>query len=172
METVTDRIFRMGHGLCAAEMFSLFGRRWLYLFLALIVLGIIAGFFISPVWFMVTLILVFTVVPMAVLFLYYYYGLNTECYMNVSPHSLGLSEDGVKVSLYEALPDDEEEAGPPAMTRAFTIGCDRLGSMRLGHDSVSFLIPGKGFLWIPRSAFLSDEKFAGFIESINRIKKI
>lgn len=137
--------FKMGAGAFAREMIFRFGAIWLLLLSATAVAGIALGVTVDLRWLVVALLAIFILFPMLLMFLYYFYGLKRECYVNLIPHSLSLSPEGIEATLQL----DEEKT----RTESFPIDC--LGNFKVGHDSVIIRLksPCKGFIWIPASAF-------------------
>lgn len=165
-----------------------FGRKWLFVFLFLIVVSAIAAFFVDYRLFLLTLIFVFVIIPMQFAFLYYYYGLNRECFMNVVPHSLSLIEDGIEIRMFfppyneddinesSESPDEkscvskEETKTEYAGWResSFIMPFYRLKRYIVGRNSVIIPISGRpgGFLWLPESSFNNSQDFVDFIHKL------
>lgn len=130
-------------------------------------------------WLIVALMIVCVVAPMLCAFLYFNYGLQEECYLNIVPHTLSANEEGIVVNIYRKNePDNDNQmetdgdcpgnsSGDEEMqlisTR--TLPYRHMGAYSVAPKSVTLPI-GKGFLWIPLTAFSTPEKLEYFMEYV------
>lgn len=104
--------FSLGRGRCFRRMFYFYGKRWIVVSALILIAGIACGVLIDVRCFLLDLIGLFAGVPMLCLFIYYYYGLNRECYLNVFPHTLRITDTGIAVKVFfPAYEDNEEDDG-------------------------------------------------------------
>lgn len=160
--------YRMGSGRFASELLFRYGGWWLLLLSMTAVAGIVLGICMDLRWMVVGLMTVFVVIPMALAFLYYYYGFRRECFVNTIPHKIDVSADGITVLLRISAPERTESADPDSFSENVDAGpqyrreffpFSAMSSYRIGNNSViiPFRSPAKGFLWIPADAY-DDEK--------------
>ena len=128
------------------------------------------------------MMILFIVFPMVASFLYYSYGLRRECFLNVVDHDVAILEEGVRIRLYrDETPDNADEA--PA-SEAYTPKSlpDKEFSGHVLTVSSEFILPfldirpfitasssviipvGKGFIWLPISAFPQKDRLNAFME--------
>lgn len=114
--------------------------------------GLIIGITVDVRWIIVGLMIVFIILPMIFAFLYYFYGLNRECYINTVKHSLDICEEGIEITL---IFEDKEENENKNYERKVFFHYDAMQPFRINSKSViiHFKRPYKGFIWIPSSAF-------------------
>lgn len=150
----------------ASREFSMNGRHFLLGFifryswiwmLSLSLIGVAAliiGITIDIRWFIVGLMVVLIVMPMLFAFLYYYYGLRRECYVNTITHRIIFKPEGINVNLIFHDKDSED-----IHERDEFFAYSEMQPFEIGSKSVTipFRKPKKGFLWIPADAFENDE---------------
>lgn len=157
----------------------IFRYAWLWLLaLSLIgVAGLVVGIVVDLRWFIVGLMMIMIVLPMLIGFLYYFYGLRRECYINTIPHSLEFGDEGVTVRLcftenrsavlndieINSVDDrhviEREEFFPYNVMLPFQINAKSV--------IVPFKAPVKGFLWIPSSAFNNEEDLSLALQQLD-----
>lgn len=102
--------FSLGRGRCFRWMLYFYGKPWILGSGLLLLAGVVCGLLLDVRWFLSALLVLFAGVPMVCLFVYYYYGLNRECYLNVFPHTLRITDMGMVVRIYfPAFPAFENE---------------------------------------------------------------
>ena len=175
------RIFKMN----AVNFLTTFIFRyaWIWLLaLSLIgVTGIALGIIIDLRWFIIGLMAIFIVFPMIFAFLYYYYGLKRECYVNTVDHSLGFCENGIEVRIYfkgegkktsdnqnMEVADQKEKIDEREYRSEFFPYEDMLPFV-INSKSViiPFASPIKGFLWLPADSFSDEEELAEALRFID-----
>lgn len=129
------------------------------------------------------LMVVCIIAPMMLVMLYFYYALKPDIVFNILPHSLELTQDGIKITLFECKKDDgdlrneegkqeitKEEPEYVAISEKF-IRYDNLSGYEVGLNDVVFPIFNSGYLFIPQKAFESGEFFKDFVLKLNGSQK-
>lgn len=153
---------------------------WLLALCAIGLGGLILGIVVDLRWMVVGLMVVLIILPMIASFLYYYYGLKPECYINTVPHFFEFSEDGISVTMtfpkVEKTQSDEDadlpvskEEDSPQITRSEFFSYATMSPFVVNSKSViiPFKTPLKGFLWIPEDAFDDEEKMASTLRFLD-----
>lgn len=175
-EVMQTRIFRMGKGTLALHLLAMYAVPWLLVMAILAVVALLCAIFVDLRWGVVSLMLVFLILPMLLAFLYYYYGLQHFTAVNTVFHDLTVGDHGLIVTVYEKkVFNGEEESGAisgesdflyePLLTNQ--IPFDNISRIKVGMKSVTLPVKGKGFIWIPASAFGNDRDFAGFVKLVS-----
>ena len=168
-EAVTLR-FTVGRTDFARAMMSRFGGKWWLLLTILILAGSAAGAVLSDWrWAVAGLMLALVVAPAGAAFLYFSYGLKSECYINVLPHTVNLSPDGILISAdVMPRPDEVPEGSEPQPIRTYKtlFPTTSVGKYRVDSKGITIDIeaPSRGFLRLPYSAFESPEHFRMAVE--------
>ncbi len=174
---IKTKVFRMNRSSFIKEMTWLYGMPWIAAATAFVLISVIFSFIYDLRWTIVTLMIIFIIMPMIIAFFYIYHGLKPLSVVNAIPHTLSFSPDEVYVSLLsppETIPDnehaDDNAKSEPELieTASRHIPYSRLGKYKTGTNSVIFPIEGDdgGFLWIPLSAFEKDGDMADAIKII------
>lgn len=147
------------------------GKDWIIGMGILLATGITAGVATADIrWSIVCMMLIFIVAPMMAAILYFNYGMRRECYLNIARHELRCQTDGILVILFrnkDDTKDNPDEEMEEEESYRFLLPYSMLGCYMVATDSVT--VPaGKGFLWIPRSAFPSEEDMKVFMDRLNR----
>lgn len=170
--------YRMGSGRFASELLFRYGGWWLLLLSMTAVAGIVLGICLDLRWMVVGLMTVFVVIPMVLAFLYYYYGLRRECFVNTIPHKIDVSEDGITVLLRISASVQSESSDTDSLQenndaeleyRREFFPFSAMSPYRIGNNSViiPFRSPAKGFLWIPADAYDDEEILADTLRFID-----
>jgi hypothetical protein len=172
-----SKVYRMGGGSFALEMLFRYAGIWMLLLSVTALTGIILGITIDLRWFVIGLMVVFVVIPMVLAFLYYYFGLRRECFINTIPHTVVVNNAGVTVRMH--LPDNgSDEPGAegssaesdkePRIREEF-FPYVQMQPYRIGSKSVIIPLrtPAKGFIWIPADAFEEQEELAEALQLID-----
>lgn len=183
--------FRMGPSIFLSEVIFRYGAPWLLALCALGLSGIALCILVDYRWLLAVLFLIFVLAPTLLVFIYYYFGLRREAYVNTVLHSItandaglifhlkfpanssrkdegaGDVQDNVTDNVTDNGVDNGVENGSIARDEFF--GYDVMLPMRTGMKSVTIPLraPAKGSLWIPRSAFGSDDDMASFLKYID-----
>ena len=163
-------------GMCRMSGGAFFGRllwlygRWTVAVLTLLVAGFaVAALALSDVRFAVlALMAVCLVAPMVAAMLYIVYGLKPLCSMNAAHHTVALCSGGVAVTLYRRAEEQEEEVMRPLATRR--IEAAQLRPYIIGGSDICVPLGARGrdgFLWLPASAFPSQQDFLQFTQSLS-----
>lgn len=178
---------RMSSGRFLPELIFRFGGIWMLSLCIISVAGLALGIVIDLRWFVLGLMLIFVVLPMIISFMYYYYGLRRECYVNTLPHRIRMQEDGLAVTMVfkhrkEEKKEDSNQENPEEETghteepefeiteREEIFPYSMLNPMKVTSDSAMFFFrkPRKGFIWIPVNAFDDPETLSEFLERIDK----
>ena len=127
------------------EMIFRYAWIWMLSLSLLAVAGLVLGIVVDLRWLVGSLMLVCIVLPSLLLFLYYYFGLRREAFVNTVPHTLTPTEQGLQVTL---------KLDPETERQEFFHYSD-MRPMQIGPNSVTIPLkaPAKGFIWIPANAF-------------------
>lgn len=112
LDSAKSRIIKMNGMSFLTELIFRYAGIWLLVLSATAVDGLVLGIAVDLRWFVAGLMIVFLIIPMAMAFLYYYYGLRKECFVNTVPHVISLMEDGINVKIL--VPDTTDDTGPDA----------------------------------------------------------
>ncbi len=151
--TETSAIFRMSAGSFGREIMRRFAPWWIWGGVALFVTGIVAAFALSDVrWAIVGLMVLLIMLPMAMAICYYNHALCRECFVNVLPHSVGIMDGCIVVTLYEKPePGPDVEAGEYHELRQERFGADCVTGWsirdKVGYVELRDSMPG--FIWVP-----------------------
>lgn len=186
---ITTDSFKMPHAQFVRALAARFGgSRLLIALCALLTATLAAGLLADWRWAVVALMLIFVAAPMVAAYLYFAHGLRRECYVNIAPHTVSISPQGLKVEVsvmpYPTDETDAESAGEAAAEssqaaeqkqetaaeplRTYTLEIDRrrLGRYTIDPRGVTIRIesPDPGFIRLPYSAFASEQEFARAVE--------
>lgn len=171
-------IYRMPSGRYLKTMAMMFGRSFGYAAGVALLMAVVLGLLVDWRCFLIALMMVLLICPAVMAWLYFYYGLRPECFINVMPHYISRRPDGISVTMLKRQPKDleddnegkdseetEEDAEYEEVDYSFNF-CDiRRKNYIVGNDGVTFPLVGKyrGFLWIPEDAFADAEEFINFV---------
>ncbi len=171
--------FEMSSKLMATHLLTIYGRPWIYGAAILIVAaGIIAIFDLR--WLFIGLMLLFIAAPLMLFFFYLNYGLRPACVANVLPHTVELLPDALRVSVWarpeksentdnDDVPEQADNPALPAVTHIFPL--DSLCPYTVGLESVTIPITGKGFIWLPKSAFPTYDGLTNFMQALSKARQ-
>lgn len=163
--------FRMKPARFASEMIFKYGAIWLITLCVCALAGLILGIAVDLRFFLASFMVIFIIAPLVLIFIYYYFGLKKECYVNAVNHSIIIHPSHIEAKLVFNTPKDidtengDEENSPFAdskksvdsetISRSETFEFSEFREVRLGLDSITleFLPSRKGFVWIPAFAF-------------------
>lgn len=162
-EPVQSRVFGMGRGKFAQHLVYRYGRPWLWA-LAVLVCAAGIGAFYDLRYLVVMLMAVFLVAPMALAFLYFYYGLLPVNAMNTVEHTVEVSPRGISLTVMNC---DGEEMAPQYVKM---IPASDIVRIEQGLKSVSVVTSRQsaGFVWMPLDAFEGD----GLARSVSVMARI
>lgn len=166
---VCEAAFRMSKGDFARKMARFWGLTPGLLLLLVFVFGLVAGMFLDIRYLIVSAMAVFILLPMVMMFLYYYHGLGKNCYFNIVDHNISINEGCLEITMYFpvvslATETDEESADAKDVeTRVskLTINYNDILNYRVFSDCVVYPVgkPMSGFVWLPLSAFNDADSF-------------
>ncbi|MCM1369472.1 MAG: hypothetical protein NC204_03770 [Candidatus Amulumruptor caecigallinarius] len=166
------------------EMVFKFGAWWMAALFFVAFVGLVCGITMDMRWLILSLMIIFIIIPMGAAFAYYFYGLRRECALNVIPHQLILTDDAIVCRVYPRrfgdMEDDRgeatEEKGESEKRHSekddefmdYIYPYSSFRSYNVGGNAVTipFAPPMKGFLWIPASAFDDNSKAKDFFETL------
>lgn len=164
---ITTGIFRMTKGNFVREMLKLHGTPWVWASACVLLPAMALSIFYDVRWFVVALMIVFLLIPMAFAFFYIYYGFAPVTVLNVLPHAVEFSSSGLWTVIYNGVNPESEDFREidriqmaPEQIGAYSIG---LTSLIVRHRNAS-----DGFLWIPFSIFSSPSSMAEALKIINK----
>lgn len=173
-QALSTKEFRMSPGKFVLEMIFRYGASWLLALCAIGVTGIALGILVDARWFFSVLLVIFVVAPMLLSLLYYYFGLRREAYVNTVRHTITLRENGLLFTLKFVIlnkdkQEDVETEDEDTIEREEFFRYDDMESMKTGLNSVKIDLrsPAKGFIWIPRQAFSSDDEMVFFLKHLD-----
>lgn len=167
---VATSVFRVSHRTFAMEMMGRYGAVWWIMLGIAVAATAVAALWTQDLrWAIVSLMTVMILLPMAVAFLYFSYGLRRECWLNVVPHSVefypGLLRVRVEVPPLPGREDEKDEA-VPGRTYTLSFRKAQIGRYKLVGEGLSVAISGgaRGFLRLPYSAFPSEKDLERAVE--------
>ena len=151
--TETDGIYRMSAGSFGREIMRRFAPWWVWGGVALAVAGMVTACVLSDVrWAILGFMVLLIMLPMALAICYYNHALCRECFVNVLPHTVGVQDGILVVTLLERQePEVQEETGEYRCLRNELFGADCVTgwSIRGKAGFVELKDKMRGFLWIP-----------------------
>lgn len=181
-----SREIKMGAAKFAVEMLFRYGWFWLICLSAIAICGIVFGIVIDLRILFVGLMFVFIIIPLVLVFLYYYYGLSQEAIINTSPHTFIIDNSGIVAKLvFRSEPDiplksdnfnerenaEDKDSSEQVLfnTREVFFAYENMDYPRFGLNSliIPFILPSKGFIWIPFDSFETVEKTTDILNFIN-----
>lgn len=169
---VATSVFRVNHRTFALEMMGRYGKVWwIMLGIAVAATAIAALLTRDLRWAIISLMAVMILLPMAVAFLYFSYGLRRECWLNIVPHSVEFYPDLLRIRV-EVPPfpgrNEDEEDDDVASGRKYMLIFHRtqIGRYKLVSEGLSVALCGeaRGFLRLPYSAFFSEKDLERAVE--------
>lgn len=163
---VTTLPFRMGAFRFAMALLARGGRPYIAVLAVLFTACAVLSFAADMRWGIVALMLVFTVSPMVLAFLYFSNALYPVTCTNTALHNVAFTQDGLQISvMYAAGAKGEEERQGEGICSVVRVASGRVASLEAGIDGIFLNLSGGGkeFLWIPQDAF--DDK-AGFEKAV------
>lgn len=186
-ELTTTR-FRISNFKFALLLFRLLAGWWLLPLIIIFITAIILSVAVDLAYAIVALMVLLILTPSLMAFLYIYYGLAPNCWMNIIDKELYLSPSGIEIKMYikqklknieesidnpidEEIPtendssilegNDVENVEYEIEERTKTIEWHEIENMNVSTDNIILSIKGKpkGFLYIPISAIVNISKF-------------
>lgn len=131
------------------------GMKWLTVFGCALLAGILLAVFITWEIAILTLMVVLIVIPMTVMFLYFYHGLKSWTLLNTSPHLFEIKEQGLGVKL-------------TATGRDVVLGYDDMICFSEFNKGMIYKSrSGEGWIWIGSEWFEDRQDFIEFINKLN-----
>lgn len=137
---------------------AMHGMQWIGIFSLLLLVGIILSIFVDWQIIIVTLMVVFVVVPIVMMFLYFFHALKPLTLLNTSPHRFEKRENGLTVVMTETGREVNLEYGQLQLYSDFDKG-------------LIYTTPTSGWIWISEIFFDDEEKFLHFINDLREQTK-
>ena len=192
-ELTTTR-FRISNFKFALLLFRLLAGWWLLPPIIIFITAIILSITVDLAYAIVALMVLLILIPSMMAFLYIYYGLAPNCWMNIIEKELSLSPSGIEMKMYikQKSVDSEDTFDNPLEEeiaqeddnsiseenevenieyvieeRTKTIEWHEIENMNISTDNIILSIKGKpkGFLYIPISAIVNLSKFLNELRS-------
>lgn len=97
MKITTDN-FRVPLKKVLFYLVLLYGKVWIIISVIGLFLSLLLGMIVEPKWFVVMFIWVCIVLPMLLIFLYFYHGLLPLNAINISPHHITINDDEIIIT--------------------------------------------------------------------------
>lgn len=172
-----SRVFRMSGKGFALELLFRYAWIWLLSLSMFAVAGLVLGIMVDLRWLVAALMIVCIVLPLVLGFLYYYYGLRRECFVNTVSHRLIVGESGIICRLWlKGKKNDTNEEAEIANNDVCEIRFrdeffpyESMGKFVMGKDSalVPLKKPLSGFLWIPSDAFTEPDHLSLLLRKLD-----
>lgn len=181
----------MKRGAFARAMLSKFAAPWIWTLSITIVAGLVMSVAMQDLrWILFVCFIVLVGAPVILANGYYGYGMKRECYVNVVPHSVLVTDTGLTVRLFtrsSAYAENEEEPQhaidgeaetsksereeQPQLLREEYFDRSMIGRIEPLKDGAMIEIkkPNKGFIWISSEAYGDDETFAREMTALREI---
>lgn len=175
---VVSRKFRMGSGDFFTYLIFKYGAAWLLSLLVVALVGLTLGIVVDIKWFVLGLMVIFVVIPMAMSIFYYFYGLKKGFFVNMVNHTIEVTDDAIKISVLpkavakedsdkdsETADNEVEEVKPVDYYFSYS----ELSGMREGRKAIIFPLKKykDGFIWIPFDAFENENDFSKVVAFID-----
>lgn len=164
LEVTTGR-YRTPHGRFLAAMLWRHGMAWFTVTAAAVVTLAVLGAVLDLRLAILSLMLLFFVLPVIAMFLYFNHGLRPEAFVCVMPHTVTFQATGnvrIDITVEQRKEDEEFTApgtAPAARTVSYEFALRNPGPYYVGRDGITLLLDGRsrGFVPVPYSAFASKE---------------
>lgn len=144
------------------EIVKLHGVTWIAAMGIVLLVSVAISVFHDVRWLVVTFMLVCIVIPVLMVFVYFYYGLKPATVTNILPHKLRFEKDNLIEIVYSA--DSGFENREPEYTELsrHCYSYSEFGHIQTGVTSLILPLKDvrKGFLWLPTGAFEDMETFS------------
>lgn len=137
-------------------------RRWAWVIVAPFVAAAVLSFYDLRFLF-VTLMLLFVVTPLLLMFIYIYYGLTPEARFSILPKTLSINQQRI---IAEFEPLGEDYPTPPPVK----LDLKRVSSVEYRKDCYALIVDRRRFrpVVIPYSAFSDKEQISEFSSILNK----
>ncbi len=162
--------FRMPSHLFVLAVILLYGKVWIILLSSFVLIGLAAGIIIDIRYAVIACMVLFLVLPVALLLIYLYYGLKESCYFNITMHSITVKDEDIEVLMKwnKAIEGEEDDMESVEATRSILLKRNSFSTPLILKNSILLKMNFNfGFIWLPVSAF---EKEVDFINFVNKIK--
>lgn len=163
--TITTSRIAISKSKMFMAMIGKFAKSVIVLSVLLATIGIAAGIIIDIRWLIVSLMIIFIVIPMLMLIIYFNYGLKPECFINILPHTISFSPSGIEVITYTTI-DNENGNEPKTTERKYHFSKAEIKPYSTSANSLYIPI-GKhdsGILIVPYSSFDSKDSLSTAVQ--------
>lgn len=176
-DSTHSKVFKMSGKRFAMELLFRYAWLWLLSLSLFAVAGLVLGIVVDLRWLVAALMIVCIVLPMVLGFLYYYYGLRRECFVNTVPHRMIVGDNGILCRLRikeikntsdsDQIADSDHDA---VRFRDEFFPYESMEKFIIGKDSalVPLKKPFSGFLWIPADAFTDTDHLSLLLRKLDQ----
>ena len=171
-ETPNDEdLISMKRSQLLAILTLLYGWSWLLVLGIAVIATMGIGIFIDIRYSIISLMIIFLVSPLFIVYLYFYHGLKPMTAINIVPHRLTVSNNGIGIDIPEKpYPDKKEENIKGTAGHAIFHPYSSFGKYISGNTGfiLIFTDHNNGFLWVPYSTFRNDTESRDFLEAFQK----
>lgn len=171
-ETPEDEdLISMKRSQLLAILTLLYGWSWLLVLGIAVIATMGIGIFIDIRYSIISLMIIFLVSPLFIAYLYFYHGLKPMTAINIVPHRLKISNNGIGIDIPEKpYPDKKEENIKGSAGLAIFHPYSSFGKYISGNTGfiLIFTDHNNGFLWVPYSIFRNDTESRDFLEAFQK----
>ena len=174
-ETPEDEdLISMKRSQLLAILTLLYGWSWLLVLGIAVIATMGIGIFIDIRYSIISLMIIFLVSPLFIAYLYFYHGLKPMTAINIVPHRLTVSNNGIGIDIPDKpYPDKKEENIKGSAGHAIFHPYSSFGKYISGNTGfiLIFTDHNNGFLWVPYSTFLDDTESRDFLEAFQKAQR-
>ena len=145
----------MARGLFFKALVALHGLKWASGFALILAAGVALSILIDWEIIIITLMVLFIVMPAVIMFLYFFHALKPLTLLNTTPHLYEMDTGVLTIQLTET-------------GRIVDTDCKELTLYSEFGKGVIYTTPKKGWIWIGEVFFDEKEDFIFFIEQLNK----
>ncbi|MCH5225621.1 MAG: hypothetical protein J1D77_06450 [Muribaculaceae bacterium] len=146
-------------------LFLNYGLPWTLTALLGAIVFIVLGLAVSLKFIVLALLWVFLVVPLAVAFLYFYYGFEPLTTFNCMPHRICFEEDRMDVKIFPLNPLEEKPVNEESEPKTYSIPREDFRQLKVGADYAILFFGKKGWIWLPIDAFGTHNEMKSLLDS-------
>ena len=156
---VETKVIKMTPKKMLGILFQLNGKWWFIGIFLVIAVLVILGIALDYKFLILSLLWIFMVGPLLMVFLYFYQGMRPLTTFNTIPHKILFSQDNLKIEFIkeETLQDTDlshkrvEENSKDL--KAYTADLKLFQEIKSGGDYILLIFNKIGWIWLPLSAF-------------------
>ena len=169
-----ENLISMKRSQLLAILTLLYGWSWLLVLGIAVIATMGIGIFIDIRYSIISLMIIFLVSPLFIAYLYFYHGLKPMTAINIVPHRLKVSNNGIGIDIPEKpYPDKKEENIKGTAGHAIFHPYSSFGKYISGNNGfiLIFVDHNNGFLWVPYSTFRNDAESRDFLEAFQKAQR-